>query len=177
MKYAAPVRRELGFRTIFNLIGPLSNPARVRRQLVGVYAREWVEPVARALQQLGCESAWVVHGGGMDELTVTDTSTVSILDDGHVFMEEVAPEDCGLQRSRLAAIRGGTAQENATALTHLFDGETGAYRDMVLLNAAAALVIAEKAENLPQGVALAAEAIDKGLAKMALAKLVECSNA
>lgn len=177
MKYAAPVRKELGFRTIFNLLGPLSNPARVRRQLVGVYAREWVEPIAHALADLGCESAWVVHGGGMDELTVTGTSAVAILDNGHVFMEEVSPEDCGLKRSRLADIRGGTAQENAAALTRLFDGEKGAYRDMVLLNSAAALVIAEKAENLTQGVQLAAEAIDKGHAKLALAKLVECSNA
>jgi anthranilate phosphoribosyltransferase len=177
MKHAANVRRELGFRTIFNLLGPLSNPARVRRQLVGVYAREWVEPIAHALAALGTESAWVVHGGGMDELSVTGTSVVAILDDGHVFMHEVTPEDAGLPRSRLADIRGGNPQENAAALTRLFDGEKGAYRDMVLLNSAAALVIAEKAENLTQGVALAADAIDSGGAKTKLAQLVACSNA
>lgn len=177
MKHVAAVRKELSFRTIFNLIGPLTNPARVRRQLVGVYAREWVEPVAHALAQLGAESAWVVHGGGMDEITVTGTTTVAILDEGHVFMEEINPEDAGLPRSRLAQIRGGTVAENTDALRRLFDGEKGAYRDMVLLNAAAALVIAEKADNLTAGVGRAAEAIDAGLAKMALAKLVECSNA
>ncbi len=177
MKYAAPVRRELGFRTIFNLLGPLASPARVRRQLVGVYAREWVEPVAHALNQLGTESAWVVHGGGMDELTTTGTTAVAILDEGHVFTHDVVPEDAGLKRARLADIRGGSVEENAAALHRLLDGENGPYRDIVLLNAAAALVIGMKAENLTEGVAIAAQALDSGAAKAMLAKLVACSNA
>jgi anthranilate phosphoribosyltransferase len=177
MKIVAPVRRELGFRTIFNLLGPLSNPARVRRQLVGVYAREWVEPVAQALGQLGTEKAWVVHGGGMDEMTTTGTTAVAILDEGHVFTHDVVPEDAGLPRARLADLRGGTAMENADALRRLLDGAKNPYRDMVLFNASAALVIGEKAANLTQGVAVAAEAIDSGQAKRTLEKLVAASNA
>jgi len=176
MKNAANVRRELGFRTIFNLLGPLSNPARVRRQLVGVYSREWVEPVAHALGQLGSESAWVVHGGGMDEMTTTGTTAVAILDEGHVFTHDVTPEDAGLPRARLADLRGGTAQENAAALRRLLDGEKGPYRDIVLLNAGAALVIAEKAENLAAGAILAAQALDSGAARKKLESLVACSN-
>jgi anthranilate phosphoribosyltransferase len=177
MKHAAPVRRELGFRTIFNLIGPLSNPAGVRRQLIGVYAAEWVEPIAQALAQLGAEKAWVVHGGGMDEITTTGTTTVAVVDGDTVTMHSVEPEDAGLPRAILSDLKGGSAQENAAALQRLFDGERGAYRDMVLLNAAGALIVGGKADDLRAGVRLAAEALDSGGARTILAKLVACSNA
>ena len=177
MKHAAPVRRALGFRTMFNLLGPLSNPARVRRQLVGVYAPEWVEPLAQALAQLGSETAWVVHGGGMDELTTTGTSSVAVLENGKVTLREFTPEEIGLPRAQLSDLRGGSAAENAAALTRLLDGERGPYRDIVLMNAAVALVIGGKAEGLQSGLALASEAIDTGTAKRTLAKLVACSNA
>ncbi|HEY1710673.1 MAG TPA: anthranilate phosphoribosyltransferase [Rhizomicrobium sp.] len=177
MKHAAAVRRELGFRTIFNLLGPLSNPAGVRRQLIGVYAAEWVEPIALALAQLGTEKAWIVHGGGMDEITTTGTTTVAVLDDGKVTMRRIVPEDAGLPCATLPDLKGGTADENAAALQRLFDGERGPYRDMVLLNSAGALVVAGKVEGLRAGVALAAEALDGGGARMVLAKLIACSNA
>jgi anthranilate phosphoribosyltransferase len=177
MKYAAPVRRELGFRTIFNLLGPLSNPARVRRQLVGVFAPEWVGPLAQALAQLGSETAWVVHGGGMDELTTTGTTSVALLENGRVTLREISPEDAGLPRAELSDLRGGSVDENAAALTRLLDGERGPYRDVVLLNAAAALMVGGKAETLKSGAAIAAEAIDTGAAKRTLARLVACSNA
>lgn len=176
MKYAAPVRRELGFRTIFNLLGPLSNPARVRRQLIGVYAPEWIGPLAQALAQLGSETAWVVHGGGMDELTTTGTTSVAVLENGTVTLREISPEDAGLPRAELSDLRGGTVAENAAALTRLLDGERGPYRDVVLLNAAAALKIGGKAETLKSGAAIAADAIDTGAAKRTLANLVACSN-
>jgi anthranilate phosphoribosyltransferase len=176
MKHAAPARRELGFRTIFNLLGPLSNPARVRRQLIGVYAPEWVEPLAQALAQLGSEAAWVVHGGGMDELTTTGPSSVAILENGKVRVTEIAPEDAGLPRAELSDLRGGSAAENAAALTRLLDGEPGPYRNVVLLNAAAALMVAGKAETLKAGAALAAQAIDTGAARRTLGLLIACSN-
>ncbi len=177
MRYAAPVRKELGFRTIFNLIGPLSNPARVRRQLVGVYDSEWCVPLAETLGKLGAERAWVVNGDGMDELAISGPSHVAILEDGKVTTREIGPEDAGISWAPRAAIAGGTAEENAVALTRLFDGETGAYRDIVLLNSAAALIVGGKAENLREGARLAAEALDNGAAKAKLAKIVAVSNA
>jgi anthranilate phosphoribosyltransferase len=177
MKYAAPVRKELGFRTIFNLIGPLSNPARVRRQLVGVYDPAWCEPLAEVLGKLGADSAWVVHGDGMDEIAVSGASHVAILKDGKVTTRVVEPEDAGLKRSPLGALDGGAADENAVALKRLFDGEAGAYRDVVLINAAAALIVAGLAQDLREGVGLAARAIDNGGAKDKLAKLIKVSNA
>jgi anthranilate phosphoribosyltransferase len=177
MMHAAPVRRELGFRTIFNLLGPLSNPARVRRQLIGVYAPEWIAPLAQALAQLGSEQAWVVHGGGMDELTTTGTTSVAIFEKGNMTLREIAPEDAGLPRAELSDLRGGTAAENAVALTRLLNGEPGPYRDVVLLNAAAALIVAGKVETLKAGAAMAADAIDTGAAKRTLARPVACSNA
>ena len=177
MKYAAPVRKELGFRTIFNLIGPLSNPARVRRQLVGVYDKEWCVPLAETLGKLGAEHAWVVNGDGMDELAISGPSHVAILDGGKVTTREIGPEDAGLSWAPLSAIAGGTAEKNAAALTRLFDGEAGAYRDIVLLNSAAALIVGGKTGDLREGVKLAAEALDSGAAKAKLEKIVAVSNA
>jgi len=178
MKHVTPVRRALGFRTIFNLLGPLSNPASVKRQLLGVYALEWMEPVAKVLGTLGAEKAWVVHGNdGLDELSISDITHVAVLDHGRVAIGTVAPEDAGLPRWPLAAVKGGEAKENAAALTRLLDGERGAYRDIVLLNTAAALMVADKAESLREGARLAAQAIDDGAAKRVLEKLVAVSNA
>ncbi|HEY0107335.1 MAG TPA: anthranilate phosphoribosyltransferase [Rhizomicrobium sp.] len=177
MKHAAPVRKELGFRTIFNLLGPLSNPARVRRQLIGVYDASWCVPLAQVLGTLGAESAWVVHGDGLDEIAISGPSHVAILAAGKVTTRDIGPEEAGLSWSPKSALAGGTAEENAAALTRLFDGETGAYRDIVLINAAAALIVAGKADKLRDGAALAAQAIDGGAARAKLAQLVAVSNA
>jgi len=177
MKHAARVRRELGFRTIFNLLGPLANPARVRRQLIGVYDPEWTRPLAEALKRLGADRAWVVHGDGLDEIAISGPTRVAILDGGQISERDIGPEDAGLSWSPASAISGGSAAENATALRQLLDGETGPYRDIVLINSAAALVIAEKASNLKEGVALAASAIDSGEAKAKLHKLIAVSKA
>lgn len=177
MKYAAPVRRELGFRTIFNLLGPLSNPARVRRQLVGVYDKEWTEPLAKVLGRLGADCAWVVHGDGLDEIAISGPTRVAMLMDGKVTVRDIGPEDAGLSWSPLSALAGGSADENAAALRRLFDGETGAYRDIVLINSAAALVVGGKVTDLKEGAALAASAIDKGEAKARLDKLIAVAKA
>jgi anthranilate phosphoribosyltransferase len=178
MRHVTPVRKALGFRTIFNLLGPLSNPAGVKRQLLGVYAAEWMEPVARVLASHGAEKAWVVHGAdGLDELSISDVTHVAVLENGTVTKMSVAPEDAGLPRHPLSAVKGGEAPENAAALTRLLDGEKNAYRDIVLLNSAAALIVADKAKTLRDGAVLAAEAIDSGAAKAVLAKLVAVSNA
>ena len=169
MKHVAPVRKELGFRTVFNLLGPICNPARVRRQLMGIFAEEWLEPVAHVLADLGTEKAWVVHGAdGLDEMTTTGITRVAVLDQGHVAVREIAPEDAGLKRSTLSALRGGTADENARAIRDVLGGAKNAFRDIVVLNAGAALVIADKAKNIAEGAALAAETIDKGRAASAL---------
>ena len=170
-------RRELGTRTIFNLLGPLSNPAGARRQLLGVYASEWVEPVARVLHALGSESAWVVHGGdGLDELTTTTRSQVAELYAGQVRRFDIAPEDAGLDCASPESLKGGDAAENAARLRALLDGEPGPYRDVVLLNAAAALIVAERAATLKQGVETARAAIDGGAAKATLDSLVRITN-
>lgn len=177
MRHVTPVRRALGFRTIFNLLGPLSNPAGVKRQLLGVYALEWMEPVAKVLATLGAEKAWVVHGSdGLDELSISGETHVAKMENGKVETVTVTPEDAGLPRWPLSAVKGGYAPENAAALTRLLDGEAGAYRDIVLLNSAAALIVADKARDLRQGVDMAAKAIDNGAAKGVLAKLVAVSN-
>jgi anthranilate phosphoribosyltransferase len=169
MKNVAPVRRDLGFRTVFNLLGPICNPAGVRRQLIGIYAPEWLEPVARVLAELGTEKAWIVHGaGGLDELSTAGPTRVAILEDGRVTVRDVVPEDAGIARGSLAALKGGTAEENARAIRELLSGARGAFRNIVLLNAAAALVAAGAASDLKDGVARAAEAIDKGWAAAAL---------
>ncbi|MDE2265034.1 MAG: anthranilate phosphoribosyltransferase [Alphaproteobacteria bacterium] len=177
MKHVTPVRKALGIRTIFNLLGPLSNPARVRRQLIGVYAPDMVEPLARVLGALGAERAWVVHGNdGLDEITTTDITHVAVLDAGRVTARIVGPDDIGAPRATLDSLKGGSADVNAAAVRRLFDGETGPYRDIVLLNAAAALIVAGKTDDLRSGAEMAAKVIDTGAAKNTLAKLVAVSN-
>lgn len=177
MRNVGPTRVELGTRTIFNLMGPLSNPATAKRQLLGVFAKQWVEPLAQVLKRLGSEAAWVVHGSdGLDEITTTGPSTVAQLKDGIVTVFEVAPEDAGLPRASLDDLRGGDAQTNAAAIHALFDGVRSPYRDIVLLNAAASLLVADKAATLTDGVALAAEAIDSGGARDRLRRLIAITN-
>jgi anthranilate phosphoribosyltransferase len=168
MRHAAGPRVELGTRTIFNILGPLSNPARVKRQLTGVFSPEWTRPMAETLAALGCESAWLVHGLGLDELTVAGENQVTALKDGSVHTFSVAPEDAGLTRAPVAAIKGGDASFNADALVGVLRGAAGAYRDTVLLNAAAALIVAHKAADLRDGVEQAARAIASGAALNAL---------
>lgn len=178
MRHVGPTRKALGTRTIFNLLGPLANPAGTRRQLVGVFAPKWLEPVARVLGNLGAERAWVVHGhDGLDELTVTGPSTVAELKPDHtVTVFEVTPEDAGLSRHTPEAMAGGTPEQNAQTMTALLDGKGGAVRDFVLLNAAAALVVAGKADTLSDGVARARSALDSGRAQAALERLVHITQ-
>jgi anthranilate phosphoribosyltransferase len=176
MRHVGPVRAEIGFRTVFNLLGPLSNPAHARRQVMGVYDPRLLEPLAEVLGRLGAVRAWTVHGQGLDELTTTGPTEVAEWKDGAVRRFSVTPEEAGLPRASLDAIRGGDAETNAAALTALLDGQTGAYRDIVLLNAAAALVVADRTETLAEGAALAAAVIDDGRAANALAGLVAATN-
>lgn len=177
LKHVAPVRVELGTRTIFNLLGPLLNPAGVRRHLVGVYARQWAEPLARVLGELGSERAFVVHGSdGLDELTLTGPTTVAALDDGAVRVLTLAPEDAGLSRVTPAELKGGDAAHNAEALLAVLRGEKGAFRDVGLLNASAALMIAGLAADLKEGVDIAARSIDSGAAAACLDRLIAVSN-
>ena len=177
MRHVGPTRVELGTRTIFNLMGPLSNPAGATRQLVGVFAKQWIQPMAEVLGRLGTERAWVVHGGdGLDEITTTGVSHVAELKDGRVTQFEVSPEAAGLSRAQASDIKGADAATNAAAITDLVAGKKGAYRDIVLLNSAAALLVAGKAPDLKAGVALAAQAIDNGKAKATLAQLVSITN-
>jgi anthranilate phosphoribosyltransferase len=176
-RHVAGTRVELGTRTIFNLLGPLSNPASVKRLLVGVYDQRWVTPVAQVLANLGADRAWVVHGGdGLDELTTTGPSYVAELRSGKVRSFEVKPEDAGLKRALPADLKGGTPDQNAAAMAAMLAGRHGPFRDIVLYTAAAALVIAGKARDLPRGVALGAEAIDRGRARAALEKMVRITN-
>ncbi|MCB1476544.1 MAG: anthranilate phosphoribosyltransferase [Rhodobiaceae bacterium] len=178
MKHVGPTRVELGTRTIFNLLGPLSNPAGTRRQLLGVFAAEWVEPLAHVMHNLGAEKVWVVHGtDGLDEMTVTGATLVAELDGGSVRTFEVSPEDAGLSRAMPTELKGGDAAHNAKALREVLAGADGAYRDIVLLNAAAGLVIADKASDLKEGAGIAAEMIDSGRAAETLKKLVAVSKA
>ncbi len=177
MKHVGPARVELGTRTIFNLLGPLSNPAGTKRQLIGVFAREWLVPLAHVLANLGTERAWVVHGSdGLDELTTTGPSYVAALENGAVRSFEVNPADAGLELAQPVDLLGGDSEANANALCDLLAGHKTAYRDIVLLNAAAALVVAGKVMDLKAGVALASEAIDSGKAAMVLQRLVALSN-
>ena len=177
MRHVSPIRAELGFRTIFNLLGPLTNPAGAQRQVVGVFAERWVAPLAEALRVLGAERAWVVHGSGLDEMTTTGETSVAELRDGQVRLFTVTPEAVGLQRVGLADLTGGTPKENAAALRNLLAGETGAYRDIVLLNSAAAFLVGEKVETLREGVDLAAMVIDDGRAQASLDKLASLAAA
>jgi anthranilate phosphoribosyltransferase len=174
MKHAGPTRKELGVRTAFNLLGPLTNPAGATRQLIGVSRPEHTELVARALGQLGTERAWVVHGaGGLDEISTLGHTKVSELTAGTVNTFYVHPADAGLPTVDRAALAGGTAAENAAMIEQVLDGARGPHRDVVLLNAAAALLIAERARTIAEGVQQAAASIDSGTARTALAKLRE----
>src|SRR5690606_476301 len=163
--------------TIFNILGPISNPAGVKRQLVGVFSRDWLTPIAEVLGKLGSERAWVVHGSdGLDEITLTGPTRVAELVDGEVRSFEVRPKDAGLPERSLDELKGGDAEFNAEAVRALLDGAPGAFRDFVLINSAAALIVAGKAKGLRSGVEMAAAAIDGGQARSVLSLLVEISN-
>ena len=176
MRHVGPTRAELGTRTIFNLLGPLSNPAGVTRQMVGVFAPEWIVPVAETLKALGTDHAWVAHGDGYDEITATGETQVAELVGGDVRTFTLTPEGVGLKRHGREALRGGDAAYNASALRQLLGGAPGAYRDTVLMNAGAGLVVAGNAASLDEGVKLAAAAIDQGNAAQVLDRLVAASN-
>ena len=177
MRHVAPTRVELGTRTIFNLLGPLSNPAGAKRQLIGVFDGIWAEPMAEVLRNLGSERVWVVHGSdGTDELTTTGSSDVVELCDGELRRFEVTPEEAGLTRASLEAIKGGDGDENARTMAAVLDGAPGPIRDIVLLNSAAALIVAGRVENLRDGVTVAAKAVDMGAARATLNELVAISN-
>jgi anthranilate phosphoribosyltransferase len=177
MKHVGPTRVELGTRTIFNLLGPLSNPAGTKRQLIGVFAKQWVEPLAQVLGNLGAERAWVVHGSdGLDELTTTGPSYVAALENGQVRSFDIHPADAGLDLAQPVDLLGGDSEANANAIRDLLAGHKGAYRDIVLLNAAAALIVAGKAADLKAGAALGADAIDSGKAVKVLERLIAISN-
>jgi len=178
MKHVGPARVELGTRTVFNLLGPLSNPAGVKRQLVGVFAREWVRPIAEVLNALGCERAMVVHGSdGLDELTTTGISHVAEVVEGTVSESTIDPAELGLPIAEPADLVGGDAAHNAAALSAVLAGEPSPYRDIACLNAAAALEVAGIVEELPQGLVLAQKVIDEGLAKTRLDSLIAVANA
>jgi anthranilate phosphoribosyltransferase len=177
MRHVGGARVELATRTIFNLLGPMSNPAGVKRQLVGVFSKEWVEPMAEVLRQLGSDHVWVVHGSdGLDEMTTTGPTFVAELKDGEIKTFEVSPEDAGLPVARLEDLLGGDAETNALALSALLDGHESAYRDIVILNAAAALITAGVTDDLKQGAEMAAKSIDSGAARKVLEKLIEISH-
>jgi anthranilate phosphoribosyltransferase len=177
MRHVAPVRQELGVRTIFNILGPLSNPAAPDFQLLGVYSPKLVEKMAYVLKQLGVKAAWVVHGhDGLDELSITGVSSVAVLKDGEVNGFEVSPEDAGLPRSPLEDLKGKDPAHNAEALRLALSGLEGAYRNAIVYNAAAGLMIAGLAADLKEGAAMAAAAIDDGRAHTVLQKLVMLSN-
>lgn len=176
LRHAAGPRVELGTRTIFNLLGPLANPARVRRQLTGVFDPTWARPMAETLHALGTERAWLVHGQGLDELTVAGESHVVSLNHGVYEEFTVQPEEAGLSRSPIHAIEGGDAQSNAAALHALLQGQCGAYRDTVVLNAAAGLLVAGRVQTLREGAAVAAASIDNGAAAAALDKLKQATS-
>ena len=177
MKHWAPVRAELGIRTLFNLLGPISNPAGVKRQVVGVFSWQWVEPIAHVLNNLGAVHAWVVHGhDGLDELTTTGSTDVAEVKNGQVRVFEVTPADAGLPPAKLSDLKGGDAQTNAAAILDVLGNKPGPFRDIVLLNAAAALLVGDKVQSLAEGVVLAAKAIESGAARRALDKLVAVST-
>ncbi|WP_043364333.1 anthranilate phosphoribosyltransferase [Belnapia sp. F-4-1] len=177
LRHAAGPRVELGTRTIFNLLGPLANPARVRRQLTGAYDAAWLRPMAETLARLGTEAAWLVHGQGLDEIALSGETQVVALEGSTIREFTIAPEDAGLRRAPPEAIRGGEPAENAIALTALLGGAPGPYRDIVLLNAAAALVVAGRDTDLASGAARAAAAIDSGAASAVLARLKDATAA
>src|SRR5689334_14528341 len=177
MKNVGPTRVELATRTIFNLLGPLSNPAGVNRQMVGVFSRQWVQPLAQVLKNLGSESIWVVHGSdGLDEITLTGPTFVAALEKGNIRSFEVTPEQAGLKCVAGQTLKGGDANVNAVALQGVLDGMPSPYRDVALLNAAAALIVAGRARDLNEGVALGVQSIDSGAAASRLKQLIAVSN-
>jgi anthranilate phosphoribosyltransferase len=178
MKHVGAARKQIGRRTIFNLLGPLASPAKVTRQLVGVFSADWLVPYAQALKALGSSRAVIVHGrDGLDEVSISDATQMAVLENGIVTSRELTPEDAGLTRQTLSEIQGGDAAHNAAALTRLLDGETGPYRDIVLLNAGAALMVAGRASDIKSAVTMAAQALDSGAAKAKLNALITASNA
>jgi anthranilate phosphoribosyltransferase len=177
MKNVGPTRIELATRTIFNLLGPLSNPAGVRRQMVGVFSRQWVLPLAQVLKNLGSESVWVVHGSdGLDEITLTGPTFVAALENGHIRSFEVRPQDAGFANVGGETLKGGDAEANAVALQSVLDGMPSPYRDVALVNAAAALIVAGRASTLKEGVAIGVSSIDSGAAAAKLKHLIAVSN-
>ena len=177
MRFVGPVRAAMGGRTIFNILGPLSNPAGVKRQFTGVYAKELMEPIARTLQNMGCEATWVVHGSdGLDELTTTGPSHVVALKEGKISQFDISPEDAGLALSSSSDLVGGSAEVNGSAIRNLLAGEKGPFRDIVVFNAAASLIVAGKVDDLKKGVALAQAGIDDGKAQAALDGLIKITN-
>jgi anthranilate phosphoribosyltransferase len=177
MKNVQPTRTELSTRTIFNLLGPLANPAGVKKQMIGVFSRQWVQPLAEVLKNLGAETIWVVHGSdGLDEITLAGPTAVAALEGGKVRTFEITPEDAGLPRANGDALKGGDAHANAESLRSVLAGKPSAYRDVALLNAAAALVVAGKAKDLKDGVAQGKQALDSGAAAQRLQKLIQVSN-
>jgi len=178
MRHVGPTRAELGTRTIFNLLGPLANPAGVKRQLIGVFSAAWLLPMAEVLRNLGSERVWITHGAdGLDEMSTTGTTKIVELRDGAIRAFEIAPEEVGLTRVDLAALKGGDAAANAEALKAVLDGARNAYAEIAMLNAAGALVVAGKARELAEGVAMAGDALASGAAKRVLDRLVGVSNA
>ncbi|MFG1349531.1 anthranilate phosphoribosyltransferase [Xanthobacter autotrophicus] len=177
MKHVGPTRVEMGTRTIFNLLGPLSNPAGVTRQMVGVFAKSWIVPLAEVLRTLGSQKAFVVHGSdGLDEITISGDTDIAVLDEGRIHTFTVAPEDVGLKRHPAQDLKGGDAVHNAKALRTVLDGAEGAYRDVSLFNAAAALVVAGRAKDLKEGVEMARVSLDTGSARARLEHLVAISE-
>jgi anthranilate phosphoribosyltransferase len=177
MRFVGPVRAAMGVRTIFNILGPLSNPAGVKRQFTGVYAKELMKPMARTLQIMGCEATWIVHGSdGLDEMTTTGPTRVVALKEGKISQFDVSPKDAGLPLSCASDLEGGTAEVNGAAILTLLAGEKGPFRDIVVFNAAASLIVAGKVDDLKQGVAQAQAAIDDGKAQAALDGLIKISN-
>ncbi len=178
MRHVGPARVELGTRTIFNLLGPLSNPAGVKRQLIGAFSAYWLNPIARVLRNLGSERVWVCNGSdGLDEITTTGPTDIVELRDGEIRAFRIGPEDVGLPRAEPAALKGGDPAHNAAALRAVVEGAKGAYRDIAVFNAAAALVVADAARDLTEGVARAAKALDDGAVRTTLDSLVTVSNA
>ncbi|MDP9128535.1 MAG: anthranilate phosphoribosyltransferase [Pseudomonadota bacterium] len=177
MRHVAEIRRRLNRRTIFNLLGPLTNPANIRKHLIGVYSLEWLGPMAEVLKGLGSESAWLAHGhDGMDEMTTTEATDIVELRHGMIRHFTLEPEQVGLARAPLAALKGGDATQNAAAIHALLRGEKNAYRDIVVFNAAGALVVAGKVKDLSQGVRAAADCLDTGAARAVLTKLIELTS-
>lgn len=177
MKHVGPTRVALGVRTIFNLLGPLANPARAKRQVIGVYDKAWLMPIAEVLRNLGSERLWVVHGDdGLDELTTTGITHVASLDRGQISSFTVRPSDVGLPTASTEMLKGGDAAQNAEAIRKVLAGDSGAFRDIVVLNAGAALLVSGKAADLGTGVEMAARSIDEGKAKAALLKLIEITS-